>query len=132
MITRSEIVPFDFFRFLYSSPNEPENIIKAKFQGTRREKDTEKQFLLAKDEKIYKVQVKVDDVMLYTNNKPAGTTKLIRAIRFFTTKGQSSQSIDHAGGEMFTEQFDGYTLGYVTGRTGSFVDQLQFYWYPMT
>jgi hypothetical protein len=32
---------------------------------------------------------------------------------------------DDQRGEMFTEEFEGYTLGYITGRAGRYINQLQ-------
>jgi hypothetical protein len=40
-----------------------------------------------------------------------------------------SASVNYPEGETFTERFDGYTLGYVTGQSGLLIDQVQFFWY---
>jgi len=56
---------------------------------------------------------------------------LIRSIQFFTTKGRKIPSAyeDEEDDEPFFEQYNGYSLGYVTGKSAQYVDQLQFYWY---
>jgi hypothetical protein len=68
-------------------------------------------------------------VSFIQENKQSINERIIIILRFFTTKGRSTPEIDHERGEMFTEDFEGYTLGYVAGRSVRFVDQLQFYWY---
>jgi hypothetical protein len=55
---------------------------------------------------------------------------LIRGIQFFTTKGREFPSYkDEDDDETFVEQYNGYILGYVTGKATGNIDQLQFYWY---
>jgi hypothetical protein len=56
---------------------------------------------------------------------------MVRGLRFFTTNGRASPSLDHADGKLDTEQFDGYSLGYISGRDGLAIDQIQFHWYRM-
>jgi hypothetical protein len=58
------------------------------------------------------------------------TTTVIRGLKFITTKGRRiPPGIPLTGNDVVTEQFLGYTLGYVTGKSGLRVDQLQFFWY---
>jgi hypothetical protein len=97
--------------------------------GIRDDTDVFERFFLDRNETIYKVQVVTKYLTLYKNDKPSFNTTLIRALGLFTTKGRSSESIDHADGQHFTEQYEGYTVGYVAGRSGRYIDQLQFYWY---
>jgi len=89
---------------------------------------TEK-FDLNQDEKIYKVQINVFDLLFLITNGTSYTTKVIKALKFFTTKGRSIPPYNSQTGKIFTEEFGGYTLGYVTGRAGQCIDQVQFYWY---
>jgi len=121
--------PLNWFQCLYSSKNDPENIIEGDIHGMKHINDTYQRFFLGKDEKINKIQVKIDYVQLYKDGIPTIYTRLIMGIRFFTTKDRKSQSIDNIPGETYIEQFDGYILGYVTGKSGRYIDQLQFYWY---
>ncbi len=121
--------PLHWFQCLYSSPDNLEDIIEGDIHGIREINDTFQRFLLDKDEKIDKIQVKVDNVQLIEDDIPTIRTRLIMGIRFFTTKGRKSRTIDDIKGQMYIEQFDGYTLGYVTGNSGRYINQLQFYWY---
>ncbi len=121
-------MPLEWCQFLYCALDNPENIVESELQGTREKADIIERFCLTGNERINKVQVVVDSMILYVNDIEK-SVPLIQGIRFFTTNGQSSRSIDHLKGDLYTEQFNGYTVGYVTGSSGLFVDQLQFHWY---
>jgi hypothetical protein len=121
-------MPLEWCQFLYSSPDNPENIVESKLQGTRPATYIIERFFLIGNERINKVQVVVDHKIIYVNDIKQ-SVPLIRGIRFFTTNGRSSPSIDHLKGDLYTEQFNEYTVGYGTGRSGMFVDGLQFHWY---
>ncbi len=96
------------------------NILKLTLHGNNGDSSAKEEFRLDINERVSKVQVVVlsGQLGLY-----------IHGVRFFTTYGQTSQSIDSIGGTIQTEEFDGYILGYVTGRSGLWIDQLQFHWY---
>jgi hypothetical protein len=94
--------------------------------------ESTQRFVLNQDEKIYKVQVNVMEMTFTVGNNIGFTTKIIKALKFFTTKGRSIPPYNSQTGKIFTEQFDGYTLGYVTGKSGQCIDQLQFFWYRTT
>jgi hypothetical protein len=128
IITPRGMIPLNWFQSLYSSSHDPDQIIETNTHGSRPNTDIEERFLFEKDEKISKIQLKIASISLLVDGIKK-CAPLIRAIRFFTTKGRSTPSIDHADGESFTEQFDGYTLGYMTGRAGLLIDQVQFHWY---
>ncbi|CAF2679432.1 unnamed protein product [Rotaria sp. Silwood2] len=128
IIIRNNGMSLDWIQFLYSSSYNQNSVIEAKVHGIQ-EKGEVSRFLLEKDEKIYKIQVKLSNVTLYWQDGTLFSTILIRGLQIFTTKGRASQSYDHVEGDVFTEQFDGYTLAYATGREGRYIDQLQFYWY---
>ncbi|CAF3792782.1 unnamed protein product [Rotaria sp. Silwood1] len=131
IIFQNDPVPLNWIQFLYSSLLDPQNVIEAKLHGTRYKTDSVQQFLLDKDEKISKIQMKIDNITLYIN-KIQHSVPIIRGLRVFTTKGRVSQSIDRVNGQSATESFDGYAVGYVTGKDGLLIDQLQFYWYRIT
>jgi hypothetical protein len=121
--------PLHWLQFLYSSLDNLEDIIEGDIHGMREINDTFQRFFLDKDERIDKIQIKVNTTQLIEGDIPTVRIRLIRGIRFFTTKGRKSRTIDDIKGQMYIEQFDGYTLGYVTGYSGRYINQLQFYWY---
>ena len=130
MYAQRGFFPSNWFQFVYSSTNQPDQMINGDIHGSGSEKDLSERFLLDKDEKVYKVQVVYEDTP-YELNKVKGIAPAVRGIRLFTTKGRASLSIDHAKGTKIIEQFDGYTVGYVSGRSGIHLDQIQFHWYRL-
>jgi hypothetical protein len=130
MIARRGVFKSDWYQFLYSSSYHPDDIIEADIRGTRPKTDISERFLLGKDEKIYKVQVVYYNAS-YNIHNVLTNASVIRGVRLFTTKGRASPSLDQAEGTTTTEQFDGYIVGYVSGRAGLAVDQIQFHWHRM-
>ena len=57
------------------------------------------------------------------------TISVITGLEFLSNKGRFSPLYSDELGETFSEQYDGYTLGYVTGRSAEYVEQIQFVWY---
>jgi hypothetical protein len=129
MITRCDTIPLAWCQFLYSSPDNSENILESDVHGTRSTSDVIERFVLTRNERINEVQVVVDNEIILINGIEQ-SVPLIRGVRLFTTEGRQSQSIDHIEGERFTEKFDGHAVRYVTGRKGLYIDQLQFHWVP--
>jgi hypothetical protein len=124
---------FDSCQFHYSSPYDNESRIESNVHGKFGQKmGSTQKFDLNQDEKIYKVQVNVFDMVFLISNGTLYTTKIIKALKFFTTKGRSIPPYSSQIGKTFTEEFGGYTLGYVTGQSGQCIDQLQFFWYRTT
>lgn len=113
----------------YSSNSSSEDFLPGIIHGIRDPTDLGEPFFLDEDEKIDKVQVKVRNVKLYNNHVVVGNPRLVVAVRFFTTKGRSSPDISQVTGDNYTEKYSGYTLGYIAGRSGRYINQLQFYWY---
>ena len=82
---------------------------------------TYEQFTLNKDnsERINKITGVIDTVY---------SLQMITGIQFHTTTGRSSRWYGRTRGTTkFSEQFEGSTVEHVTGRSGDFVDELQFY-----
>ncbi|CAF4132353.1 unnamed protein product [Rotaria magnacalcarata] len=113
MTIGSQISPLECCQFIYSCPGNSENILKSDFHGKSTLINTTDRLCLAENERISEVQILVDGEILYVNDIPKWVP-LIRGIRFFTTNGRATQSIDHLPGELCTEKLDGYTVGYVT------------------
>jgi hypothetical protein len=93
--------------------------------------NTTYKYHLNDNERVEKVQIKaLFETFINANNGLKFTTKIIRGLQFITTKGRRIPSgIPLTGNDVETEQFLGYTLGYVTGKSGLRIDQLQFFWY---
>ena len=127
MIMLKNSLSIEWLQFLYSSPHNPGREIESELLGTRREGDIEERFLLEKNETLIRVQVKIPSIHLVVGGAPKWVA-LVRGIPLFTTAGRASPAIQNEGGDMLTEEFDGYTLGYARGRMGLLVDQLQFSW----
>ncbi|CAF0942591.1 unnamed protein product [Rotaria sordida] len=91
--------------------------LKGSHLGIREKDDIEEQFILRNDEKIIKIQVKFQSMplLMYGNLK---FVPLMRTIRFFNTAGRASRPIDDDDdGAIFTDEVNGYTLGYVRERS---------------
>jgi hypothetical protein len=132
IITQSDSILLHWIQCFYSSNSSSEDFLPGIIHGIRDPNDLGQPFFLDEDENVDKVQVKLDNVQLYDNHVPVGNPRLVIAIRFFTTKGRSSPDISQARGDNYTEQYPGYTLGYIAGRSGRYIDQIQFYWYLTT
>jgi hypothetical protein len=85
------------------------------------------EYHLDDDERIEQVRVKSYHEQFGSDGAIA---KLIRGLQFVTTKGRIiPPSIPLKRYQVEFESFLGYTLGYVTGKSGTKIDQLQFFWY---
>ncbi|CAF1548496.1 unnamed protein product [Adineta ricciae] len=82
------------------------------------------EFQLLPDEEINKVTVNARNITMVTNT----SYFLITGIRFHTTQGRMSQHYGASNDPSLTESYDGYTLFYVKGRSGRFLDGLRFVW----
>jgi hypothetical protein len=129
IILRMDSDCLGWIQCFYSSDSHSDDILRGITHGIREQTDVGEQFWLDNDEKVFKVQIKVDYVQLFKDGRPSMKPRIIRNLRFFTTNKRSTPKIDQFGGEMYTEEFEGYTLGYLTGTSSRYIDQLQFYWY---
>jgi hypothetical protein len=87
---------------------------------------------LNQDERIYVVQVNTIMVQFTSDSNKSYTTEIIINLQFFTNKGRTIPPNTSVEGNVYTERFNGYTLGYATGRAGLRIDQIQFFWYRTT
>ena len=128
MISPKNSLAMDWIQFLYSSSNDPTTIIESTVIGTRGDSEQDERFILHPDERVIKIHIKYASQSLYVNGI-LQSIPLVRGIRLFTSANRVSRLIDDNQGEILTEQYDGYTLGYARGRRGLRIDQLQFLWY---
>ncbi len=128
----SDVVNFNACQFIYSSSHHNQSQIKSRVYGANGQRmNTTYEYHLDDDERIVKVQVKLLlETFINAYNGLKFTTKIIRGLQFITTKDRRiPPGISLTGDDVETEQFLGYTLGYVTGKSGLRIDQLQFFWY---
>ena len=89
----------------------------------------EREFEFDRNEKIYKVEGHIIKEIIRTRNGTKITLLHITGLRFFSKERLASPAYNGLVGEVFSEQFDGYTLGYVAGKASQYIEQLQFFWY---
>ena len=89
-------------------------------------------FLLSMDERINKVTLYVGtgiETGGYTITVGSEIISYITGIQFHTTNERTTRLYGIKEENEFTESFEGYILGYVKGRSGLVIDELQFVWY---
>lgn len=121
-------IAMDWLKFFYSSQEAPDVIIESGIIGQKGEGSNEEIFFLNSNERVSKVQLKLQIVELIVNGVKK-SVKTVRGVRLFTTSGRASRFFYDDEGEITAEQFDGYTVGYARGRSGMMIDQIQFFWY---
>jgi len=88
------------------------------------------EFYFGKNAKINRVHFKIIQKKWISPNGTNFTREIIIGIRFHSDDaGQANPLFHDQTGEECGEEFPGYTLGYVTGRAGLYIEQLQFFWY---
>ena len=121
----------DSCHFIYTSSQNNQTRIESPLHGpSHGKKDSAKEYHLNDDERIEEIFVKASDVFFLGQNNTVNRVKVIKGLQFITTKGrQIPPDIALTGDDVNFEHIPGYTLGYATGKTGSKIDQLQFFWY---
>ena len=120
-------------RFLYRNSNSSVGTVYHGYYGYPQDakpslsNDT---FLLSDDEQISKVTLYARQIngnlIGLSNNK---YYLCVVGIQFYTTIGRTSLLYGRKDGEIFSESYEGFVFGYATGRSGGFIDMLQFVWY---
>ncbi|CAF0869077.1 unnamed protein product [Rotaria sp. Silwood1] len=116
------------YEFSYSSDDDNHNPIESQTHDNQNA-IIKTQFEFDNDEKIERVEGQLINENIVFPNGTNITTSRITGLQFFSTKGRASPSYNGRLGETFTENFDGYTVGFVTGRSNHYINQLQFFWY---
>lgn len=127
----SNLKNVDACQFIYTSAQNNHSQIESGIHGgDERLTNASFEYHLNYDERIHQVRIGSVLTRFLVNNGITYTTTLINGIQFVTRKGRMVPSdIVLAHCKVETEYFPGYTLGYVTGRSGLRIDQLQFFWY---
>jgi hypothetical protein len=128
LITRTDKDGLESYQFLYHSPHDNQPQIQSQFHGNE-DFLQRYEYEFDKDEKIIKVEGHfVNKIILYPNGTKI-TKLLITGIQFISSQDHRNPLYDGQSNKSFSESFDGYTLGYVTGRSDQYIGQLQFFWY---
>ncbi|CAF1139614.1 unnamed protein product [Adineta steineri] len=116
------------YQFYYSPSSDGQDTIISERHG-KQTLSFKKDFQFDKNEKIQSVEGHYLNKTIVFSNGTILTMRIITGLRFYTTKGYASPSYAGEEGEMFEEEYENYTLWYVTGRSDEYIHQLQFYWY---
>lgn len=82
------------------------------------------------DERVEEVKMVFSNKGYWINGKDNFTTLIVNGFQFKTTTSRIIPAdIPLVGSDIKVERFPGHILGYVTGKTGVYIDQLQFMWY---
>ncbi len=128
MIIRHDDDGLESYQFFYRSSSDSRQELKSQFHGNEEfVKIDEHKF--DENEKINKVEGQIVKKIIVLDNGTNTTKVLITGIQFSTTEDHANPSYDGPLGTSFSESFDGYTLGYVTGRADQYIEQIQFFWY---
>jgi hypothetical protein len=116
------------YEFHYISSHDNEGQVQSGVHGNRSLSNM-KMFDFDKGDKIYKVEGQLINKTIVSTNGTNLTISIITGLQFFSESKMNSLSYNGPFGEEFTEEVPDYTLGYVTGRSNQYIEQLQFVWY---
>lgn len=118
-------------QFIYRSPYTNQSRILSPVHGNlgRPMKSTHV-YHFDDDERVEEVTILSSNQTYTTSKKTSFTTVIVKGFQFITTKGRIIPAdIPLIDDDIRSERFPGYILGYVTGKEGLAIDQLQFMWY---
>jgi hypothetical protein len=128
----SDIVDFNACQFIYKSSRDNQSRIVSIVHGNGGKKiNSTYIYNLTADERIKHVQVRSFYKTFYSSNAyVVDTRKVITGLKFITTNNRTiPPNFNIIRNDVESEEFLGYTLGYVTGKSDEQIDQLQFFWY---
>ena len=123
------------YQFYYSSPLPGSHPSESGVHGDS-SLTVAKPFAFEQGQRVSRVEGQVIERMVSCNNGSNVTRSIITGLRF-SNEDVASLSYDGPSGEKFSEDFSGYTLGYVKGNSaqcnegsrGQYINQIQFVWY---
>ena len=118
-------------QFIYRSPYDNQSLILSPVHGNHGN-PMESTYIYHFDD-----NERVDEVTVVSCNQTYGTPggssftiPIVKRFRFKTTKGRLIPAdIPPIDSDIRSESFSKHDLGYVTGKSGQSIDQLQFVWY---
>ncbi|CAF0718906.1 unnamed protein product [Adineta steineri] len=129
ILARDNHDSIESYQFYYSNSSDNQNMITSERHG-KQTLSFKKDFQFDKNEKIQKVEGHYLNKTIVFSNGTNVTMPIITGLQFYTTNGHASPSYSgDEEGKMFEEEYENYTLWYVTGRSDEYIHQLQFYWY---
>jgi hypothetical protein len=118
---------FEAYRFFYYSPHAKDQQIQSELHGNKSfPQITEFNF---HQERIVKVEGQIVDKVFILDNGTEFTKPVVTGIKFTTKENNANHLFNESSGINFNESFPGYMLGYVTGRSNRYIEQIQFFWY---
>ncbi|CAF0718839.1 unnamed protein product [Adineta steineri] len=114
------------YEFLYSSFDKTDLIMLANNES--QSLDHRGHFSVEKNYKIQRVEGYYLNKTVVFPNGTILTIPIVTGIQFFTTNGHASPLYTGEEGKRFSEEYEGYTLWYATGRSDLYIHQLQFFW----
>ncbi|UJR07506.1 hypothetical protein I4U23_011795 [Adineta vaga] len=117
-------------QFIYSYSNDNKNITYGPIRGDEiRSFEKSKRFILDEWERFVKVEGYLAHQMVQMSDETEHNIVVVTGLQFTTATGRQSPLFGEPSDEKFSEEFDGFTIGYVKGKCGILIDQLQFIWY---
>ena len=117
------------YQFFYLSSRDQENSIESEVHGNQT-RNFKRKFFFKKNERIIRVQGRsVRKNLVSQNGTTSSSISIITGLEFVSHKNRKSPSYGGELGEVFSEEYDGYILGYIRGRSAQYVEQIQFVWY---
>lgn len=117
---------FEIYRFYYDSSIYNQRPIPSEFHGNEH-LEFKVPFHFATNDKIKRVQGRLVNKTIDSDRN--FTKLIITGLEFTSEDDVTSPMYRETLGEMFTEEYDGYTLGYATGKSREYIEQIQFFWY---
>lgn len=128
IVAHSDDNGLESYEFHYISSDNNKNPVQSAVHSNRRFPN-KKPFNFDKGDKIYKVEGQIIDATIVSLNGTNLTIPIITGIQFSSESDLHNPTYNGPPGKTFTEEFEGYTLGYVNGRSRQYIEQLQFFWY---
>lgn len=122
---------YPWCQFIYRSAYDNQSVVLSRIRGNYGSSiDSTHTYHLDADERVDEATVIFTNHVFGDPDKEHFKTVIIKALQFRTTKGRFiPPDFPPFDGDIRSERFPGYTLGYVIGSSALAIDRLQFVWY---
>ncbi|CAF1109640.1 unnamed protein product [Adineta ricciae] len=121
------------YQFFYASSQNQQPKIKSDVHGTQPKNSRSDFDFSEKNDRVIQVQGRLVKKSMLSPSGINQTINIITELEFISKTGRVSPlhiiSVQKELSEKFSEEYEGYVLGYVTGRSAEYVEQIQFVWY---